>query len=49
MFFVYYFYAGEMAWHVLYMYSFILGAQKSQSGNQVAVSTDYNYSRTLDY
>ena len=41
---------GDMAWHVVYryMYSCIPGGQKSQSGNQVAVSTDFNYSRTLD-
>ena len=30
------------------MYSYIPGGQKSQSGNQVAVNTDFNYSRTLD-
>ena len=31
-----------------YMYSYIPGGQKSQSGNQVAVNTDFNYSHTLD-
>ena len=28
--------------------TYIPGGQKSQSGNQVAVNTDFNYSRRLD-
>ena len=32
----------------MYSYKYIPGGQKSQSGNQVAVNTDFYYSRTLD-
>ena len=38
----------KVIWLIMYMYSYIPGRQKSQSGNQVAVNTDFNYSRTLD-
>ena len=43
--------SGDMAWHVQYtrLYnSYTVNRQKSQSGNQEAVNTDFNYSRTLN-
>ena len=38
----------QVIWLGMYMYSYIPGGQKSQSSNQVAIITDFNYSRTLD-
>ena len=41
----------QVIWLGMYLYMCnccIPGGQKSQSGNQVAVNTDFNYSRTLD-
>ena len=45
---VLYTYTVQVIWPDMYMYSYIPGGQKSQSGNQVAIDTDFNYSRTLD-
>ena len=41
-------YTGDMVWLVLVICIVIPGGQKSQSGNQVAVNIDFNYSLTLD-